>query len=409
MNGFPDVPQARKSPLTSTSLQVRFFPFEGGGVLFLPGTRRIWALNAASACIWCLMDELDDPEELAAAMADRFSIDEATARRDVHAVLTIFAQEGLLEGGSPSDFPEEPDLDPLDSCGPRLMTPASWKVRSFYRTPGRTFEFCSDDAVTGAQFAEIMAPLALDPPGAVDTHLAVLQNRGVGCGLDIYLDGRRRLAGVPQDELLPHLFALFCRHACESMGENLLLHAAVLGSEGRMVLFPAEAGGGKTTLAAVLAAQGFTFFSDELALLEFDQLRVRPLPLPMTIKAGSTPILERLYPGLSRRPVYQRSDGKAVRYLVPPAASLPDNSSPEAMVRAVVFPRYESGAENHLGSLTKVEALQRLALTGSSIRDYHAGDIRTMIAVVERNPCFELVYGDPLEAVYLLRKHVFNQ
>ena len=397
--------QTSRAPLPSPSRSVRFFPFGEGGVLFFVGSQRLWVLNAASASIWCLLPEVGSLEELAAALATRFAIDATSACRDALDALATFEREGLLAGGRPPQPDPGVDRDVVSACGPPLFDPPAWGLRRFLRTPGRVFEFCSTEAAYGDDFVRILSHFGVKGEATADTRLAVVAGRR---GLDIYLDNRRWLADVSGEELLPQLFALFCRCACEALRERLLLHAAVLGRGGKVTLFPAEAGGGKTTLAAILAARGFHFFSDELAVLDVEDFGVSPLPLPMTVKPGSLAALECYFPALADLLAHPRADGKTVRYLAPPPASLPPPGDPKAEVRAIVFPGFSPDAATRLAGLDKVEALRRLARTGSSTRDYRAGDIRAMIALVERNPCFELCYSDPEQAARLVEQYVFD-
>ncbi len=404
MSGNRSPEQSGGLPLPSISRSVRFFPFGGGGVLFFAGTQRLWVLNTVSASIWCLLPEAGSLEELAAALAARFDIDETTASNDAAATLATFEQQGLLSGGHPPDPAAGVELEAISADGRLLVEPPAWTLRRLLRAAGRVFEFRSTEAGFGSDFVRILGHLTLEREVPVDTRLAVLAGSD---GLDVYLDDRRCLAGVRAEELLPQLFALFCRCACEALQQRLLLHAAVLGRGKEVVLFPAEAGGGKTTLAAVLATGGCQFYSDELAVLDVEDLGVFPLPLPMTVKPGSLAALERYYPGITGLPAHPRADGKTVRYLAPPPSSLPPAGNPKAAVRAIVFPGFAPGAPTRLAGLDKVEALRRLARTGSSTRDYRTGDIRAMIALVERNPCFELCYSDATEAALIVERDIF--
>lgn len=405
MSGDRSRQEGRGLPLPSPSRSVRFFPFGGGGVLFFVGTQRLWVLNAASASIWCMLPEAGSLEELAAALAARFDIDETTARNDAAATLATFEQQGLLSGSHQPDPAAGVEVEAVNADGRLLVEPPAWMLRRLLRAAGRVFEFRSTEAGFGADFLRILGHLALTEEAPVDTRLAVLASSG---GLDVYLDGRRCLAGVRGEELLPQLFAMFCRCACEALQQRLLLHAAVLGRGNEVALFPAEAGGGKTTLAAVLAAKGFRFYSDELAVLDVSDREVFPLPLPMTVKPGSLAALEGYYPELAGLPGHPRADGQTVRYLTPPPSSLPAAGDPKAAVRAIVYPAFIPGTATRLARLDKVEALRRLVRTGSSIRDYRPEDILAMIALVEGNPCFELRYSDPGEAALVAEHSAFT-
>ena len=178
------------------------------------------------------------------------------------------------------------------------------------------------------------------------------------------------------------------------METRFLFHAAVLGKDETTIVFPDETGSGKTTIAAALMAHGWQFFSDEIAVLNVESLCVSPLPLPISIKPGSVGPLSRYYPELSEFTVYQRADGKMVRYLSPSTKNLIETLENSASVNYLVFPEYKQGTENRLNTLNKFEVMQRLAITGSSNQD-----IKAMIDLVEKSPCYEIVYSDLPKAV----------
>ncbi len=77
-------------------------------------------------------------------------------------------------------------------------------------------------------------------------------------------------------------------------------------------------------------------------------------------------------------------------------------------VNYLVFPKYREGAENRLNTLDKFETMQRLATTGSSNRDITNRDVEAMITLVEKRPCYEIVYSDLSKAVAILENHVFK-
>lgn len=398
--------QGESSTLISTSFFVHFYPFADGGVLFHEGMRRIWVLNASSAFMWCMLDIVSDMDGLARSVAEKFCIDEATALRDAQETVGVFEREGLLGNDDPQNFPDDGSEWDITPHGPPLAEPEAWVVRQQFETPKHVFSFCCADSSLGEAFMRNMAHLVPDRKAAVDTRLAVLPGREAAATWDIYLDGRRYVGGVLPNEVLPYLSTLVFVRACEALNERLLFHAAVLGRGGEAVVFPAEAGSGKSTLAASLAARGYRYLSDELAVLDLDSLKITPLPLPMSLKPGSLEALQRHYPSLALYSVHHRADGKLVRYLLPPKDSLFTEKDGKTRIRALVFPLYRKGEGNRLAVLEKAEALRRLALTGSSNREFTPADVKAMIKVVERNPCYELVFNDLEEAVLLLEKHV---
>jgi hypothetical protein len=386
--------QAAESPLPLPSSFVRFLPFAGGGALFLEGTRRVWGMNAAAAFLWRALGDIRHFDELAGTFAERFSLDETTARRDAAATLACFEDEGLLGEGRAFDFPEERGSEwETSSSALPLTEPVKWSSKEIFQLPNHIVEFCTQDAGPGIAFIRHMAHLSLNRRGKCDTRLAVVDN-GAKDAWDIYLNGRRLVERAAENEILPHLFTLVFIRTCEALQDALLFHAAVIGGAAKTVLLPAEAGSGKTTLAAALAARGCRFFSDELAAMNIKTRRVAPFPMPMSIKPGSVQALERYYPGLASDAVHHRVDGKHVRYLSPPPASLAGVGDTAATIDVIVYPIYQKGSKTRLSPLDKITALQKLAVTGSSDRKFLSADIEAMLALVEQTPCFELIFSN---------------
>lgn len=316
---------AGEYPLPLPSGFVRFFPFDDGGVLFFEGTRRVWGLNASAAFLWCSLGDIRRFDELVKALAEKFSLEESTAMRDVATTLICFEEEGLLGEGRPVDLPEEAADPDIPFSAPFLTEPQRWPVREFFQTPNHIIEFRSQDTGAGAAFVRYMAHLSLDRPVRTDTCLAVVENSAKETW-DIYLNGRRFVEGAA-------------------------------GS-----------------------------------------LLVAPFPMPMSIKPGSEEALKRYYPDLASSAVHYRADGKRVRYLSPPPAGLAGIGS-RATVDAIVYPLYLERAQTGLAPIARIDALQRLATTGSSDRKFLCRDIEAMLALVEQTPSFELVFSNLEEAL----------
>jgi len=181
----------------------------------------------------------------------------------------------------------------------------------------------------------------------------------------------------------------------------LQIHAGVVSNGERCAMLPAAPGAGKTTVTAALLRAGFTCFSDEYALLEHPDMRVRPVPLALTVKAGGAAVLAARYPELETLAVHRREDEQLVRYL-PPPPPLPAATSSQP-VGWLVFPHYAPGAETALRPIGKAEALQRLmreclVLPEALDRPGVEALVRWMRAVA----CLELTMSDLDEAVRLV-------
>ena len=174
-------------------------------------------------------------------------------------------------------------------------------------------------------------------------------------------------------------------------GGLCVVHAGALCRNGAALLLPGDAGHGKSTLSAGLAARGFDMLCDDTTLLAGEPPLVRSIPTGLCIKRGAYPVLEPHYPRLASLPEWRRPDGRQARYLMP-GRDLPW-AGPDAAVGVswIVFPRYHPDRGTALLPLPRHEALARLLrgvcfLSGS----LDERNLEKLIAWIEPIDCFEL-------------------
>jgi hypothetical protein len=177
--------------------------------------------------------------------------------------------------------------------------------------------------------------------------------------------------------------------------------AAAQTPSGNCVLLAGPCNSGKSTLAAGLAASGFTLLSDDTAILPDVEKGVRPLPCSITVKAGSWEALSTLYPELQDAPVHHRADGGEIRYLVPQRHACASTRSP---IGWIVFPHFDPHGETALVPLSKSETLRRLSgcllpLRGSLSNE----DVDRLIGWINGTPCLDLTYTSLTDAVGRLK------
>ena len=377
----------------------RFYSLGEGGVVFHEVASRLWVLNATAAPVWCLFDGIRTPAEIGAELSRRFGADPSRAARDAHEAVRFFRDEGLLAGGQPPEPSPAPILSPIPLPGPELLVGGSWAIEAGFAIPGQTLEFRCQDAGIGQFFRRALVHFERQGTAPSVTRLAVV--RASGATLDVYLDGTRRWAGLRRGEVLPYLVASAFLRGLDGLSDRLLFHAAVVAGPSGAIVLAGPAGSGKTTVAAALAARGWRCYSDEVAVFDVQRRAVCPFPFPLGVKSESAQALEAYYPGISQGPYSLRSDGKRVHYLTLPQGWVPAEGE-ECAVRALIFPAFQENEETRLSEIEKADALQRLAQTGASGRDLRAADVEATVEVVDRNPCWELIYSDLETAIRVL-------
>lgn len=379
-----------------------FLPFSEGSVLFLPGTRRIWTLNHTASVIWCLVGDDPNVDDISSRLSSIYGISLEQARVDTGLVLQVLHEAQLVDTTFIESDTKSNEFDPVPTQSDCALVRAPQGVDRFLiSTTGHSIAFCSFDCKVAREYKSALHAFfvsSLDRP--VDTTLLLFPSADASSSehFDIYVNGRCYYYGIHEECLLPILLGVTFTRITESLTDRLLFHSAVLEKNNRAILFPGDAGAGKTTLAATLARKGYSFFADELALLEPNKGLIAPLPLPMSIKTSGVEVLRQLYPVLDQVPVYKRADGKNVKIL-PPILSTIFNLNLQIEPAVIVFPRYDLSAATQISPLSKAETISRLVSVCSSSRPLVEQDIAAMIRLVDENPCYEAVYSD-INTVY---------
>ncbi len=178
----------------------------------------------------------------------------------------------------------------------------------------------------------------------------------------------------------------------------LMLHAAAVERNGRVLLLPASPGHGKTTLCAGLVQRGWRFLSDEFGLVRPGTRAALPVPRPLPLKNASIGVIREFAPDAYLGPEIPGTRKGTVAHLRPPATSIhrADESAP---VAAIVFPRWTAGAALALEPVRTGHAFMELATHAFNYELLGYDAFRTVRDIVGGAECHRLVYSDLEEAV----------
>ena len=269
-----------------------------------------------------------------------------------------------------------------------LILGTRFRVRTTHRGDGATlsrllepFNYGRRTGVRGRNTLSLVRGDALEPPepGAFVT----------------FVDRSRLDTGTDLDGQVANLLADLNRMAIEEC-PAFAVHAGVVSINGRGVAFPAESGGGKTTLTAACLQRGFNYASDEALVIDVETGRALRYPKPLALTRWS-------------RARLNIDDGKPNRNepngerLFTASELAGDLSDPEFDLGHVVLAEY-----GHQGTtLAEAPAHDAMAaLLRLSFNHYKHGEraFRLAADLANRVQAWRLNYGDPSEAANLMRR-----
>jgi hypothetical protein len=158
---------------------------------------------------------------------------------------------------------------------------------------------------------------------------------------------------------------------------------------GKAFIFSASAGSGKSTVAAILKANGPGYVSDDFIAATTNG-NVYPFPASISVKEGAMQVLSGYYPELNEKDLEKASTGKMVRYL--PVNNFTESLPDGIPVAGFIFVNYKAGSGFSLAEVAKKEALQ-LLLQETWVNP-KTSFIQAFFEWVEKTPFYKMTYSD---------------
>lgn len=170
-----------------------------------------------------------------------------------------------------------------------------------------------------------------------------------------------------------------------------VFHASGISNGKKSIMFLGDSGNGKSTLAAILMANGFDVLADDFLPVESKNSHLCSFPAAISVKKQAIDILSEIFPELNdaREYSYPTFD-KTVRYLSNPdwAIGIPK----KVPCKALVFIKYDPGSDLKFNNLPKDIAFQKL-IPDSWISPLGKNAER-FLDWFAKLPCYQLTYSD---------------
>ncbi|MDN3652636.1 hypothetical protein QWY77_07655 [Thalassotalea ponticola] len=211
-------------------------------------------------------------------------------------------------------------------------------------------------------------------------------------------------------QLLPLLIDRLQILAYQIQHYQLVFHGAALKHREQPItlMLPGKSGVGKSTLATHLTQADFALYSDEI--IAFDPNNTLfTIGLPIAIKAGSWQAVQQYYPALPQQPVWQRLDGRQIKYVWPREFVKGNQLANKASKTIILCPNYQQHAEPSMVKLTTSEALTVMTQggyqLGHELSNQSANDI---IEYFDSLTAFQLTYSTTEQAMAMVSRLLAN-
>lgn len=271
---------------------------------------------------------------------------------------------------------------------------------TWYRALAHRFTVGTEDAELHEALVAVFSDLQVGPP-SVGVHEERIDITPSPEGWVATSDGSPLFRTRADDDVISRLVVHLNRQITRTAaGTHVVLHAAVIARGRNAVLLPAPPGAGKSTLTAHAVRSGWALGGDEHGALDLQTSRLRPVPKPLTLKAGSAANFrtEHNPPNGSERfftrhlhLTAQDLGGRALDHDVEP--------------RAIVFPTYAPGAALDVRELGPARALVHLRAETFNFHDDAERSFDTLVRLVRSVPALTMRYSDAESALIALSRY----
>lgn len=235
------------------------------------------------------------------------------------------------------------------------------------------------------------------PPPAWDVHFEVFK---FGEKISLRLNKEQNYAW-PMDQaykLKGGLFLQLINTLYHMRDESWMgvIHASSVSLGKSALIFPAQAGGGKSTLASLMMAHGCKLISDDFTPISAKDSLLYTFPGRISLKPGSLPLLSSYFPELKDVPDHHFPYAEnSMKFLSPVLAENSETTGFSA--KAIVFVQYDQDVECEVERLKPLDAINRFLTESwlSSTPQSAACFLDWYFTI----PCISLRYRDHNKAV----------
>ncbi|MEO5788568.1 hypothetical protein [Gelidibacter sp.] len=178
-------------------------------------------------------------------------------------------------------------------------------------------------------------------------------------------------------------------------------HASTVCNDNEAIMIIGDSGNGKSTLSAVLMANGMDVLADDFTPLSATNSEVYRFPSGISVKEGAFEILGAMYPDFEKFPTHKSTSKHVNIKYIPPIKSF-NTAVSHVPCKKIVYVKYDAQATSQLKEVAIENILP--TLIPESWLSPLASNAQLFLDWLKDVQCFELCYSDNDYAVAQLRK-----
>jgi hypothetical protein len=266
--------------------------------------------------------------------------------------------------------------------------------RSAYRFPSFGFRVCSNEARTSRVIDRLLQGFRSE--GSADDATYVLDHHHSGRNpFALYVDDLCIQEPVHAASMVDFVLSDATTRAIEATRGFLVVHAGAVSWAGRGILLPAPPDSGKTTLTAGLTRAGFSYLTDEAALIDPSTHLLHPFARPVAMDPEALDLI----PGLRDTLPLEYRDLMRYQYHFCAEDLRPGSEGGPCPIEFIIVPSYAHSIETRMVKISPGLTVKLLAENAFNFAKFGSEGLGLVADVVRHARCYRLEIGDLDEAV----------
>ena len=250
---------------------------------------------------------------------------------------------------------------------------------------------------------QVYSPTSMAECEFADFHIQIKSKRQYRKQAIFSFNGHQPFSPLPYNQGFPLLEWALNWCVTAHYHNALVVHAAVVEKNGKVLILPGSPGSGKSTLCAALITEGgWRLFSDELALIDLQTGYVYPNPRPVSLKNQSIDIIKHFSPKSHFTPAIKDTIKGTVAHMCPLSNGHPANFG-ACSPAIILFPKYMADKEEHLQTISSGYAFMQIVENSFNYHVLGLAGFKAISSLMDHVKCYRYEYnGDLHKALSLI-------